>query len=237
MEYLAECVETARSAGFHSIAVEIGALDKEMARLLAKSGAQSFVLYQETYHKDTYGKVHTGGLKRDYRYRLGGAERAIEAGFRQVTLGFLAGLYDARFEALALFKHLSYLKERHWEVEYAVSFPRFNPAQGVESKFKRISDRGYAKILMAFRLAFPEVSINLSTRETPHFRDGMSAICVTHLSVESKTHPGGYTEEGTEGLEQFSIHDGRSIEEMTRALKGIGYDVHFKDWEMELNRL
>jgi 2-iminoacetate synthase len=236
IDYLADCVKAARDAGFHSIAVELGALDEESSHLLAKSGAQSFVLYQETYHEGTYGRVHTGGLKRDYRYRLGGAERAIKAGFRQVALGFLAGLHDARFEALALYKHLSYLKERYWEVEYAVSFPRFNRASGV-ADFNRISDKSYAKILMAFRLAFPEVSINLSTRETPEFRDGMSAICVTHLSIESKTQPGGYTESGTDRLEQFSIHDSRSLGEMTLALKSIGYDVHFKDWEMELNRL
>ncbi len=238
IDYLAEAVASARSAGFHSIAVELGALDEQPALMLAKAGANSFVLYQETYHRETYEKAHAGGLKAGYRLRLGGADRAIKARFKQVTLGFLVGLYsDPMFEALALYSHLSYLKQKYWDVEFSVSFPRMTSAAGVGSAFKKVDDRQYAQMLMAFRLAFPENGINLSTRETPKFRDGMANICATHLSVESKTHPGGYIDKSGEALAQFDIHDNRSLLEMTAALKGIGYDVYFKDWEMELNRL
>ncbi|MDH5543120.1 MAG: radical SAM protein [Nitrospinota bacterium] len=236
-EYLAECVKAARDRGFHSIAVELGALDGESAKMLAKAGAQSFVLYQETYHRETYGKIHTGGLKKDFDLRLQGIGRAIEAGFKQATLGFLAGLHDYRFEALALYSHLSFLKKEYRDIEFSVSFPRLTQAYGVRGSFERVKDKSYATMLMAFRLAFPEVSINLSTRETPAFRDGMSRICATHLSVESKTQPGGYIEGENGELEQFTVHDGRTLDEMTAALKRMGYDVHFKDWEMELNRI
>ena len=236
-EYLAESAAIARETGFHSIAVELGVLDEESAEMLARAGAQSFVLYQETYHRETYDKVHVDGLKKDYSLRLNGIEKAIQAGFKQATLGFLTGLYDYKFEAVALYSHLTFLKKKFHEIEFSVSFPRLTLASGVSSGFEKVSDKNYARMLMAFRLAFPEVSINLSTRETPAFRDGMSRICVTHLSVESKTQPGGYSNGAVEELEQFSIHDGRNLDEMTAALKHLGYDVHFKDWEMELNKI
>lgn len=236
-QYLAAAVETAREIGFQSIAVELGALDDKSAALLARSGAQSFVLYQETYHRKTYAKVHPEGQKADYPFRLGGAERAIEAGFKQITLGFLAGLYDPLYEALCLYSHINHLKKEHWEVEFSMSIPRLTLAYGAENNFHNVSDTRYAQILMAFRLAFPEIAINLSTREEPPFRDGMANICITHLSVESKTTPGGYVEEGGDLLEQFSIGDKRSLADLTETLFRMGYDFHFKDWEMELNKI
>jgi 2-iminoacetate synthase len=236
-KYLAAAVDTAKAVGFQSIAVELGALDDKSAALLARSGAQSFVLYQETYHKKTYAKVHPEGQKADYTFRIDGAERALDAGFRQVTLGFLAALYDPSFEALCLYSHIHYLKKKHWDVEFSISIPRMTYASGANDDFHKVSDTKYAQILMSFRLAFPEIAINLSTREAPEFRDGMANICVTHLSVESKTFPGGYVEEGGDLLEQFSIGDDRSLEELTGMLGRMGYDFHFKDWEMELNRI
>ena len=235
--YLADAVETAKTVGFQSIAVELGALDDKSAALLARSGAQSFVLYQESYHRQTYAKVHPEGQKADYTFRIGGIERAIDAGFRQVTLGFLAGLYDPSFEALSLYSHIHYLKNRYWDVEFSMSIPRMRLAYGAKDVFHKVSDAKYAQTVMSFRLAFPEIAINLSTREAPEFRDGMANICVTHLSVESKTFPGGYVEEEGGLLEQFSIGDDRSLEELTGTLSRMGYDFHFKDWEMELNRI
>ena len=236
-QYLACSVETAKAVGFQSIAVELGALDGNSAALLARSGAQSFVLYQETYHKETYKKVHPEGQKADYAFRIGGAERALDAGFRQVTLGFLASLYDPMFEALCLYSHIHYLKKKYWDVEFSMSIPRMTNAYGAKDDFHKVSDTKYAQILMAFRLAFPEIAINLSTREVAEFRDGMANICVTHLSVESKTFPGGYVEESGDLLAQFSIGDDRSLAELTGTLSRMGYDFHFKDWEMELNRI
>ncbi len=237
INYLAGAVAAAKDAGFHSIAVEIGALNENSARAVAEAGANSFVLYQETYHPETYRKVHIKGMKSDYAFRLAGVERAIGSGFKQVTVGFLVGLHDPLYESLALHQHLHYLKKKFWHVEFSVSFPRLSGAMGVNGGFRQVDDKTYARMLMAFRIAFPEVAINLSTRETPAFRDGMANICVTHLSVESKTTPGGYASKKSDLLEQFTVHDSRSIEEMTKSLNRIGYDVHFKDWEMELNTL
>jgi 2-iminoacetate synthase len=235
--YLGRAVVLARETGFQSIAVELGALDGGSATLLARSGAQSFVLYQETYHRPTYANVHPEGRKADFSFRLGGVERAIKAGFKQVTLGFLAGLYDPLYEAVALYSHIAYLKKEKWGVEFSMSIPRLKEAYGVVDGFQEVNDRKYAQILMAFRLAFPEIAINLSTREAAEFRDGMANICVTHLSVESKTFPGGYAEKGGDLLEQFSVGDSRSLLELAGTLDLMGYDIHFKDWEMELNRI
>lgn len=238
INYLANASSIARNIGFHSIAVELGAMDEQSSQKLLTAGAQSFVLYQETYHPETYSKVHLKGKKADYRFRLEGARRAIEAGFRQVTLGFLVGLHEnPLFDAVALFNHLSYLKDKYWDVEFSISMPRMTSAEGSTNGFTALSDKKYAQILMALRLAFPEAAINLSTREEPAFRDGMANICVTHLSVESKTSPGGYSEDDKESLEQFKVHDGRNLAELTGALAGIGYDTHLKDWEMELNKV
>lgn len=238
IEYLCAGVSIAKKLGFHSIAVELGALDERSASMLARAGAQSFVLYQETYHPETYEKVHLKGKKADYGWRIGGANRAIRSGFRQVTLGFLAGLSDnPLFDALALYEHISQLKHEFWEIEFSISLPRIRRAVVANGEFRNVEDREYARILMAFRLAFPDAPINLSTREPAQFRDGMSDICVTHLSVESKTAPGGYASNSTGGLEQFPVFDGRSIDEISGALDGMGYDVHFKDWEIELNRI
>ncbi|GMT42958.1 MAG: thiamine biosynthesis protein ThiH [bacterium] len=235
IEYLNSAVCIAKELGFHSIGVELGALDEPSASLLAKSGAQCFVLYQETYHQNSYKKTHLAGQKTDYDFRIDGAERAIRSGFRQVTLGFLAGLYDPHFDSSAFYEHLHYLKKKHWDIEFSISLPRLRRAYGMDNGFEIISDVKYAQILMGLRLAFPDAPINLSTRESARFRDGMANICATHLSVESKTTPGGYARE-VDGLEQFSVSDDRNIDELSRALNAMGYDVHFKDWEIELNR-
>jgi len=235
--YLASAVSLARDVGFHSICIEFGALDEQQASQLVKAGSQSFVLYQETYNKKRYEEVHIGGLKTDYDYRIAGAERAISAGFKQITLGFLVGLCDPLLEAVALYKHLSRLKKKYWEIEFSISFPRITKAEGNKSDYIHVGDRKFAQIMMAFRLAFPEVAINLSTREEKSFRDGMANICVTHLSAESKTTPGGYENQNSELLEQFEVHDNRNLDEMIKTLEGMGYDVHLKDWEAELNRV
>ncbi|MCP4482774.1 MAG: 2-iminoacetate synthase ThiH [bacterium] len=235
IEYLKSAVEIVRKVGFHSISVELGALPQEYATMLTVAGAEAFVLYQETYHRPTYKKVHTQGKKMEYDYRIEGQARAIQGGFRKVSFGFLAGLYDVEEEAIEMFEHISYIKKKYWDAEIGISVPRITSAIGVDHTQYQVDDQLYARILMAYRLAFPEATISLSTRETSTFRDGMSDICVTHLSVESKTMPGGYHEEVEQSLEQFSVIDSRSLADMTKVLKDKGYDVHFKDWQRELS--
>ena len=236
IQYFKKSIEIAKDIGFHSICVELGALPEDYCKILTKAGAESFTLYQETYHEPTYKKVHIKGLKTDYKYRLNGQARALGGGFHRVLFGFLCGLYDARFEAIEMFKHIKNIRKKYWEAETGISLPRITNAEGVDHEKYKIDDKLYARILMAFRLAFPDIMIALSTRENKNFRDGMSDICVTHLSVESKTMPGGYHSANEDDLEQFSVNDSRTLQEMIQSLKSKNYDICVKDWQSELNK-
>jgi len=232
--YIAKSVAIAKKLKFHFIAVEIGAKENDALDLLTGSGATSFVLYQESYHRDAYSKVHTSGKKRDFDYRINGMEKSLQHGFTHAALGFLAGLYDPVYEAIALYLHIDYLKKYYPDIEYSISIPRITDAAGVDSSFYSVDDKQFAQILMSFRLAFKDVPIYLSTRENERLRDGMLKICVTHLSVESKTYPGGYNKNNDEALEQFATTDKRDLHTFIKKINELGYDVHFKDWNKEL---
>jgi 2-iminoacetate synthase len=235
INYLANGVKIAKKIGFHSISVELGSLPEEYSKKLTEAGSEIFVLYQETYHPETYDKVHISGLKKNYQYRLDAHERALKAGFRKVNFGFLAGLFDAKFEALAMYQHLQYIRKNFYSAEIGISIPRITNAIGVDVEKYHVDDKLYARILMAFRLAFPDITISLSTRENKIFRDGMTDICITHLSVESKTMPGGYHSSNKQDLEQFAVVDDRNMSEIIFMLKNKGYDIHVKDWEQSLS--
>ncbi len=235
IDYLENAIKIAKKIGFHSIANELGSASEEFAKKLATAGSESFVLYQETYHEKTYEKVHLGGLKKDYFYRLASQERALKAGFKKVSFGFLAGLFDARFEALAMFEHLKFIRQNFWNAEIGISIPRMTSAKGADISRFKVPDELFARILMIFRIAFPDITISLSTRETPEFRDGLADICITNLSVESKTRPGGYFDAKETELEQFEVIDNRNLCEMIEFLKSKNYDIHVKDWEKILN--
>lgn len=237
IDFLKTAVELAKKRGFQSISVEFGALDEESSKKLVDAGADSFVLYQETYHPETYSKVHLKGKKADYDFRLQGFSRAINAGFSKVTLGFLAGLHhDYKYEVLSIFRHMQYLKKNFWDTTFCLSIPRLSAAEGAGEVEYPVSERKLLKILSAFRLAFPDMPILLSTRECEQFRDGMTNICVTHLSCESKTTPGGNATENDD-LEQFEITDDRNLSEMVSVIKKMGFDPLFKDWQIELNKI
>ena len=235
INYLEQSVLIAKKIGFQSISVELGSLPEEYSKKLSQAGSEIFVLYQETYHPETYDKVHISGLKKNYQFRLDAHERALKAGFRKANFGFLAGLFDARFEAISMFQHLKYIRQNFYSAEIGMSIPRITNAAGVDIQKYHVDDKLYARILMAFRLAFSDITISLSTRENQNFRDGMTDICITHLSTESKTMPGGYHSDNKEDLEQFAVVDNRNMSEMISMLKTKGYDIHVKDWHQSLN--
>ncbi|OUR97761.1 hypothetical protein A9Q84_06055 [Halobacteriovorax marinus] len=234
IDYLKSAVALAKKIGFQSIASEFGAVDTEQASKLKRAGSDSFVLYQETFHVETYNRVHLFGLKKEYQHRLDGVTRAIEGGFQKVTLGFLGGLADYQFEALSLYRHFKYLQLNHWDVQFSLSIPRLNDAEGAIKSSYPVSDLTLTKLLSAFRISFPEMPILLSTRESKELRDGLTQICVTSLSCESKTTPGGYVQSNEE-LEQFSIDDTRSLTTLVNDLEKVGLEPVFKDWQIDLN--
>ena len=148
---------------------------------------------------------------------------------RTLSLGALLGLHpDWRADVLALAAHAQALLRRWWRCEVAVSLPRLRPAAGDYQPDRAVTDREYVQILCALRLALPDVGINLSTRESPSFRDAAFKLGVTQMSAGSHTEPGGYVEPG--GAEpQFEVSDTRSPAEVADALRAAGYEPVWKD--------
>ncbi len=197
---------------------------------LVEAGCEGTVIYQETYHPDTYAKVHLAGRKRRYRWRLLGPERAARAGMRRVGIGALWGLHeDWRYEAVAVAAHAAFLQRNYWRTQVSVSVPRLRPSAAGFQPGTPVSDRDLAQVVCALRLFLPDAGLVLSTREAPAVRDGLARIGITHMSAGSHTEPGGY-EHPKEAAEQFEIADVRSTEEVAERLREMGYDVVWEDW-------
>jgi 2-iminoacetate synthase len=213
-----------------SIAIEVQVWGEEEYRRLAAAGCDAVVIYQETYHPETYVKVHLAGKKRQYEWRLLGPERAARAGMRRVGIGALLGLHDDwRYEAIATAAHAKFLMKRYWRTQVTVSVPRLRPSAAGYQPRDPVGDRDLVQLVCALRLFLPDVGIVISAREAPEFRDGLFQIGVTHTSAGSHTDPGGYTEPN-EATEQFEVADLRSPAEVAARLRELGYEPVWEDW-------
>jgi 2-iminoacetate synthase len=213
-----------------SLAIEVQVWSESEYRRLAAAGCEGVVAYQETYHPETYARVHPAGRKRHFGWRLLGPERAARAGMRRVGLGALLGLHgDWRYEALALAAHARWLMRRSWRTQVTVGVPRLRPSAAGWQPSDPIGDRELAQLVCALRLVLPDVGIVLSTRESPELRDGLFRIGVTHASAGSHTEPGGYTNPNG-ATEQFEVADLRSPAEVAATLAGMGYEPVWEDW-------
>ncbi len=229
IQFIAEAIGLLRPH-FASIGIEIQPLDTPDYHRMTQSGADSLTVYQETYHPEAYARYHTRGKKRNYTYRLDTPDRGGNAGFYRINIGTLMGLYEWRYEALALAQHLHYLSQTYWQNKYAVSFPRIQDMVGEFTPEHPISDRDFVQLICAFRLVFPDCGITLSTREAPALRDALIPLGITTMSAESNTAPGGYLgKEGTE--QQFETADHRSLNEIMALLQLKGYEPVLKDWD------
>jgi 2-iminoacetate synthase len=253
--YLADCVR-ALAPDFSSISIEVGPMETADYVPVVEAGAEGLVVYQETYDRGTYAELHTAGPKRDFNWRLDCAQRGYDAGFRRLGIGALFGLCRWQEEALALAAHTEYLLKHCWQAQITVSLPRLRPAAGEFHPPFSMSDRELAQLICAFRIAFPEVGIVLSTRERAALRDALAPLGVTMMSAGSHTEPGGYTHQGTDELHrtvrgrivapdfengedmvatgQFEISDSRSPAEVADALKRRGFEPVWKDWDAAL---
>jgi 2-iminoacetate synthase len=213
-----------------SIAIEVQVWGEEEYRRLAVAGCEAVVIYQETYHPETYAKVHLAGKKRHYEWRLLGPERAARSGMRRVGIGALLGLHDDwRYEAIAVAAHARFLMKHYWRTQATVSVPRLRPsAAGYQSRHP-IDDAGLVQLICALRLVLPDAGIVISAREAPEFRDGLFRIGVTHTSAGSHSEPGGYTRP-KEATEQFEVADLRSPAEVAGRLRQLGYEPVWEDW-------
>lgn len=215
---------------FSHLALEIQPLETAEYQRLAQLGLDAVMLYQETYQPITYAKHHTRGKKKDFQYRLNSPDRLGQAGIDKIGLGVLLGLDDWRLDALLMGHHLAYLEKRYWRSKYSISLPRLRPCTGGVEPKSPISDKGLVQLICAFRLFSEQLEISLSTRESPHFRDNLLPLGVTHMSAGSSTQPGGYANPASQ-LDQFQISDERSVLQVTQAIENQGYTAVFKDWQ------
>lgn len=211
--------------------VNVAPLEVAEFKLLKDAKIGTYQLFQETYHHETYHKVHTGGKKKDYNYRVTALHRAIEAGIDDVGIGVLFGLYNFRFELLALMQHIRELEKIFGFGPHTISVPRLEPATGSDIASHppfAVSDLDFRKIVAILRLAVPYTGIIMSTRETAQMRRDTFALGVSQISAGSRTNPGGYTNSlHEEDGSQFSLGDHRPLDEVIRDVAVMGYIPSF----------
>ena len=219
---------------FSSISIEVQPLKEEEYKRLTAAGLNAVYCYQETYHKQNYKKYHPKGMKSKFDWRLDAFDRMGKAGVHKTGLGVLIGLEDWRTDVTMMAFHLRYLQQTYWQTKYSISFPRVRPHKGEAFQPNVVmSDRELAQLIFAFRIFDRDVELAMSTREDCNFRNHMTTLGITSLSAGSKTDPGGYTIHKTE-LEQFTVNDDRSPDEVLHAVKKQGYEVIWKDWDLSL---
>jgi 2-iminoacetate synthase len=211
--------------------VNLAPQNVERFRLLKEAGIGTFQLFQETYHRPTYATVHLKGKKRDYDWRATSFDRAMQAGIDDVGIGILFGLYDWRFEVLAMMQHIRHLEETFGVGPHTISFPRIEPAVGSElasAPPHAVSDADFIKLIAIMRLAVPYTGMIMSTRENARVRRQTFAVGISQISAGSRTDPGGYKDgEGDPNGSQFQLGDHRSVEEVVSDVVSLGYTPSF----------
>jgi 2-iminoacetate synthase len=213
---------------FSSVSMEVQPLEEEDYKVLHQKGVYSILVYQETYIRETYKKVHPKGKKSNYEYRIEAPDRICRSGMHHCGLGVLLGLDDWRPDSFYCGLHLDYLHKKYWQTRFSVSFPRIRPAEGITETSFSFGKKQLAQLMAAYRICFPDIDITLSTRESADFRDNILPFGITQMSAESKTQPGGYT--SGDALEQFSTDDHRTLEEIKQAIQSKGFDPVMKNW-------
>ncbi len=229
VSYLKEAVTLAKKY-FQGISLEVFPMTEDDYRTLYLAGADGVTVYQETYDRGRYSEVHLAGQKRDYDFRYGAPERIAKAGMRQISLGVLLGLGPLAGDLSALYNHLRGLEKKFPGVEYSLSFPRLRTIKTEALASNDVDDAAFVKVLCLTRTLFPHIGINLSTRETPAMRNRLMGLCVTKVSIGSRTTVGGYKDATTAADPQFDIADERSAADTIAHLKAHGIDPVFTDW-------
>ncbi len=210
--------------------VNIAPLSLDEFKQLKASGIGTYQLFQETYHRQTYAYMHPGGRKRNFDLRITAFDRAMQAGIDDVGVGVLFGLYDWRFEILALLQHVGHLERKFGVGPHTISVPRLEPAAGsrvAASPPHPVSDGDFMKIVAILRMAVPYTGMIMSTRETPGIRRATFALGISQISAGSRTNPGGYSEGIDEQDAQFQLGDHRPLDEVIRDLAQMGYIPSF----------
>jgi 2-iminoacetate synthase len=234
IDYLEEVIKTVYetkvgNGSIRRLNVNVAPMEKQDFKRLKNTGIGTYQLFQETYNIDTYTKVHTSGPKSDFLKRLYACDLAQSAGIDDVGIGVLFGLYNYKFEILALLFHAMHLEDTFGVGPHTISVPRLEPAQGSNIASQPpypVSDNELKKIIAVLRLAVPYTGIILSTRENAVLRDELFHVGVSQISAGSKTIPGSYN--GNDNAqEQFSVSDNRSLSEVIEELACRGFIPSF----------
>lgn len=232
IDYVLDCIKKIYSLKFDNgsirrINVNIAATTVEDYKKLKDAEIGTYILFQESYHKETYEKMHPQGPKHDYNWHTTAFHRARAAGIDDVGLGVLYGLYDYKYETIAMLLHAEHLEKETGVGPHTISVPRLKPAENVNVKDYPylVKDKDFKKIVAILRIAVPYTGIILSTREEPVFREEVLAVGVSQISAGSCTGVGGYAEKELDSNEkpQFEVGDHRSPMEIMRSLCEQGY--------------
>ena len=209
-------------------------LDESGFRIVKEAGIGTYQIFQETYHKPTYAQWHPAGtMKANFLWRLNAFDRAFRAGIDDMGLGVLFGLYDWRFEVLAMVTHARYLQEKFGVGPHTLSFPRIKPAAGLDLKLEwQVSDWEYKRLVAILRLAVPYTGLIMTAREPAELRREVLAFGVSQIDAGTKLEIGGYQEKRekdtqTLNREQFKVGDTRSLDEVIGEILDGGYIPSF----------
>ncbi len=209
-------------------------LDEAGFRTVKQAGIGTYQIFQETYHKATYAAWHPANtMKGNYLWRLNAFDRAFRAGIDDMGLGVLFGLYDWRFEVLAMVTHARYLQEKFGVGPHTLSFPRIKPAEGLDLNLKwQVTDEQYKRLVAILRLAVPYTGLIMTAREPAELRREVLAFGVSQIDAGTKLEIGGYQEtrrkgEQTLNREQFQVGDTRSLDEVISEILDGGYIPSF----------
>lgn len=236
IEYILESIKTIysvhhKNGDIRRVNVNIAATTVENYRKLHDAGIGTYILFQETYHKESYKKLHPTGPKSDYAYHTEAMDRAMEGGIDDVGLGVLFGLERYAYEFAGLLMHAEHLEAVHGVGPHTISVPRIRPAEGIDtdSFSNGIDDDTFAKICALIRISVPYTGMIISTRESQSVRERVLSLGVSQISGGSRTTVGGYDSQEFEddGSEQFDINDRRTLDEVVKWLMELGFIPSF----------
>lgn len=232
LDYILESIKTIysikhKNGAIRRVNVNIAATSVENYRKLQEAGIGTYILFQETYHKASYERLHPTGPKSNYAYHTEAMDRAMQGGIDDVGLGVLFGLELYRYEFAGLLMHAEHLEAVHGVGPHTISVPRICPADDIDpSTFDNgINDDIFAKLVACIRISVPYTGMIVSTRESQKSRERVLHLGISQISGGSRTSVGGYAapEPAAENSAQFDVSDTRSLDEVVAWLMEIGY--------------
>ena len=236
IEYILESIKTIysikhKNGAIRRVNVNIAATSVENYKKLNEAGIGTYILFQETYNKESYEKLHPTGPKHDYAYHTEAMDRAMEAGIDDVGIGVLFGLNMYKYDFVGLLMHAEHLEATMGVGPHTISVPRIRPADDIDpSNFSNaISDDIFEKIVAVLRIAVPYTGMIVSTRESQKTRERVLQLGISQISGGSRTSVGGYVEpeEADDNSQQFDVSDNRSLDEIVNWLLKMNYIPSF----------